>query len=103
MHADRPLNFISFFMPIEIAVWLVRLGYGYIAIGLLLLPWWHLRGLQRLDHAAGSGPWGFRVLVSPGLVALWPWLLTSAVRGSGEPEEECNAHRKLARVRVENE
>lgn len=86
-------------MPIEIAVWLVRLGYAYLAVGLMLLPWWHLRGLRRLDHAAGDGRWGFRILISPGLVALWPWLVANALIGDGEPETECTAHRKLAPVR----
>lgn len=83
-------------MPIEIAVWLVRLGYLYLALGLLLLPWLHVRGLSRMDHTAGEGSWGFRVLISPGLIALWPWLLAKAFSGSGEPAVERNEHRRLA-------
>jgi hypothetical protein len=80
-------------MPMEIAVWWVRAFYAYVVAGLLLLPWWHARGLRRLDAAAAHGPWGFRLLVSPGLIALWPWMLRRAWRARGEPAIECTAHR----------
>lgn len=83
-------------MSLELATWVVRLGYAYGAAGVLLLPWWHWRGLRRLEVAAGAGPWGFRVLISPGLVALWPWLLARARAGGGHPRAERNAHRDLA-------
>jgi len=80
-------------MPVEIATWLVRAFYVYVGVGLLLLPWWHWRGLRRLDETAAKGPWGFRLLISPGLVALWPVMLQRARRGTGHPAEERNAHR----------
>lgn len=85
-------------MPLPLAVWFVRLAYLYGAAGVLLVPWWHIRGLQRLDDAAAPGPWGFRLLITPGLIALWPWLLAQTWRRAGEPPAECNAHRKLARA-----
>lgn len=62
----------------------------------MLLPWWHVRGLRRFDASAGTGPWGFRVLISPGLVAQWPWLLARARSGAGHPHAERNAHRDAA-------
>lgn len=83
-------------MPLEFATALVSAIAVYVAIGLLLLPWWHARGLRRLDTVAADGPWGFRVLISPGLIALWPWLITRARRSNGHPAEERNAHRRLA-------
>jgi hypothetical protein len=83
-------------MPLEFATALVRALAVYVAIGLLLLLWWHARGLRRLDLAAAEGPWGFRVLISPGLVVLWPWLMARARRADGHPAEERNAHRRLA-------
>ena len=83
-------------MSLLIARWVVRAAYAYAMIGIALLPWWQARGLRRLDAAAGAGPWGFRVLVSPGLVALWPWLLRRAGRGTGHPPVERNAHRAAA-------
>src|SRR5262245_49374075 len=77
-------------MPLEVATWLVRFVYAYLAIGIVLLPWWHLRGLRRLDLSAAEGPWGFRILISPGLVALWPWLINRAWHGTGHPPMERN-------------
>lgn len=83
-------------MAIYLAQGLVYSAYAYTAFGFLLLPWWHVKGLARLDSAAGHGPWGFRLLISPGLVALWPWLLTRGLRGNGQPPVERNAHRNAA-------
>jgi len=77
-------------MSLLLASWLVRAAYAYIIIGVILLPWWLARGLRRLDTSAGTRPWGFRVLTSPGLVALWSWLLARARNGSGQPPAERN-------------
>jgi hypothetical protein len=88
-------------MPMELATWVVRVLYAYVAIGLALLPWWHLRGLRRVDRAAADGPWGFRVLISPGLVALWPWLVARGCHGDGHAAPETNAHRARAAAREE--
>lgn len=87
-------------MSLDLAVWLTRVAYVYVAIGTLLVPWWHRRGLRRLDRTTLHGTWGFRVLITPGLIALWPWLFARAARGTGEPAAECNAHRKLARGNI---
>ena len=83
-------------MAESLAQILVWCGYAYVAAGLLLLPWWHASGLARLDAAAGHGGWGFRLLVSPGLVGLWPVLLPAARRGTATPMIETNAHRAAA-------
>ena len=83
-------------MTLLIAVWIVRVGYAYVALGLLLLPWWHLRGLRQLDAGAAEGPWGFRILISFGLVALWPWMLRRAAAAHGHPLPETNAHREAS-------
>jgi hypothetical protein len=80
-------------MNLLLATWLVRVGYVYAAIGVLLLPWFQLKGLRRIDATAGGGPWGFRAMISLGLVLLWPWMLKRALAGRGHPSEERNAHR----------
>ena len=52
----------------------------YVATGLLLGAWFVWAGVQKLDEqAAGTGV-GFRLLILPGVAALWPlvawkWLL----------------------------
>lgn len=85
-------------MSLELATGLVRIFYAYVGVGVLLLPWWHWAGLRRLDTGAAAGPWGFRVLISFGLVALWLPLVFRAHRGSGHPPAERNAHRDRART-----
>jgi hypothetical protein len=53
---------------------LILLG-GYLACGAVFAVAFHALGLARVDPAArGAGP-GFRLLVTPGIVALWPLLL----------------------------
>jgi len=86
-------------MPELAAIVLVRALYLELALGLLLLPWWHARGLARLDSAAARAGLGFRLLVSPGLIVLWPLLLARGLRGGGVPLSERNAHRALLEVR----
>ena len=83
-------------MPLIAATWFVRLCYLYAALGVLLLPWWQWTGLRRLDGTTAHGSLGFRVLVCPGLVALWPFLLARALKGTGLPPAEHNAHRDAA-------
>lgn len=93
---------------ITVATWLVRAAGLYLAVGLVLSLPLHARGLARIDPAVrGAGVW-FRVLVTPGLVALWPLLVGKwrrAVRGEATggavdrpvtPEGLRAAHRTLA-------
>ena len=80
-------------MPVHVATFVVWIFYTYVVAGLVLLPWWHWTGLPRLDSVTAKAPWGFRVLVSPGLIALWPFLLPRAIKGAGRPPVERNAHR----------
>lgn len=69
----------------------------YLACGLAFaLPFvWF--GARRIDPHAAHGSWGFRVLILPGAVALWPLLLRRWVGGVNQPPEERNAHRGAAR------
>ena len=59
----------------------------YLAFGLLFAVPFVLFGAGRLDPDARAGSWGFRVLIVPGVAALWPVLAVRwrrAARG-GEP------------------
>ena len=37
-------------------------------------------GIQRVDPVAQHAPWGFRLIVLPGVAALWPLLLVRWLR-----------------------
>lgn len=67
----------------------------YLLVGILFAVVFVWRGLGRIDPAAREGTWGFRVLVFPGAMALWPLLLGRWWRRSPPPGER-NAHRDLA-------
>ena len=44
----------------------------YVAIGVIVGLPFAVSGIGRVDPAAKAAPWSFRVLVLPGVVALWP-------------------------------
>jgi len=56
-----------------------------------------LVGAGRIDPHATHGSWGFRFLIIPGTILLWPLLLRRWIRGIHEPPEENNPHRRAAR------
>ncbi len=72
----------------------VRVLGAYLLLGVVFAVAFHLRGLRRLDPEASPTTWGFRVLVTPGVVALWPLLARAWVRGGARAER--NAHRDAA-------
>jgi hypothetical protein len=60
---------------------LVVAGGGYLALGVLFALPFAARWAGRLDPAAKAGTWGFRVLILPGAVLLWP-LLAARLRAA---------------------
>ena len=85
-------------MSVAAATWLVRLVGAYLILGVLFAVPFVARGVNRIDPVAARGTWGFRVLIFPGTVALWPVLLRRWLAASPPPEEH-NAHRRAARPR----
>lgn len=71
----------------------------YLALGVILLAPFHHSALPRIDESARDASWGFRVVVSPGLVALWPiilWKWNVARHGGhahGRPDAPVSSHR----------
>ena len=71
---------------------------AYLACGFLFAIPFALVGVKRIDPHAAHGTWGFRLLIIPGTVFLWPLLAKRWLSGAHEPPEESNAHRCAARV-----
>ncbi len=65
--------------PDFIRLLLAALGL-YVSLGFLFAAVFHWRGLSRLDTAARDAGPGFRLLITPGLVILWPWILHRWIR-----------------------
>lgn len=84
-------------MPIPLAnAILVALGV-YLLAGAVLAVVLHAGGLRRIDATAARGSPGFRAVITPGLVLLWPVLLPRWWRGAGAPPAPRDAHRDAAR------
>ena len=76
--------------------WIVGLATVYVLAGLVFAVPFVWRGVERVDPAARGATWGFRVVIVPGVVVLWP-LLLRRWRAGAHPPEERNAHRLAAR------
>lgn len=86
-------------MALETASWLVSLLIVYTIAGLVFAVAFVWRGVARVDPQAGRSTRGFRVMIFPGCVALWPLLLLRWLRG-GPPRPERTAHRRAAGSRT---
>lgn len=71
-------------MPYHVAEALVIALGIYLAAGIAFAVPFALRGAGTIDPAAKGGTRGFRVLIFPGVVALWPFMLVKWRRGAGE-------------------
>jgi hypothetical protein len=62
------------------------LGFGtYAALGFAFAVVVFTLGPERIDKGAAGMAWSVRLLVVPGLVALWPWLLKKWLTGQQPP------------------
>lgn len=80
----------------DLITWGVRLLALYAGAGLVFALFFVTRGVGRVDPVARESTWGFRLIIVPGVVALWPLLARRWLRGQAEPPVECNAHRRAA-------
>ncbi len=62
-------------MSAHLAQLAVLLFAGYAALGCLFAVAFVVRGVARVDPVAAAAPIGFRLVILPGVAALWPWLL----------------------------
>ncbi len=65
----------------------------YLLCGLLFAIPFVLMGVGQIDPHAAHGSWGFRILIVPGTIFLWPLLARRWASGTREPPEEANPHR----------
>ena len=78
------------------AYFLILMGV-YLLCGLIFVVPFVLAGVGRIVPHAVHGTWGFRLLIVPGTILLWPLLARRWLKGVHEPPEERNAHRCAAR------
>lgn len=61
---------------------LVSILGAYALAGVLFAAVFVAVGIQHVDPAAEHAPLGFRLIVLPGVAALWPLLLSRWLRGT---------------------
>jgi hypothetical protein len=66
--------------PVLIANVILLTLAAYIAIGVAFGLYFVFKGIARIDPAAAHAGIAFRLLMLPGAVGLWPWLLIRLVR-----------------------
>ena len=71
----------------------------YLLVGVLFALLFVVRGATVVDPQARGASRGFRLIILPGVAALWPLLAARWLAGGGPPEER-NAHRDRARRRA---
>lgn len=88
-------------MAVTIAQWVVTALAVYVGIGAVIGTAFAFVGSRRVDPAAREGTLGFRLMIWPGAIALWPWALRRWRSGADRPPAECTAHRRAAARQAE--
>lgn len=83
-------------MTVVVSIVLIGVG-SYLLAGLGFALAFVTVGVGRTDPHAAQAGWGFRVLILPGTVFLWPLLARRWLRGERMPPTERTAHRCVAR------
>ena len=81
---------------------IVTVAGVYLLLGVVFAVPFVLKGVNRLEPSAAQGTRGFRLLILPGAIALWPLLLRRWLAASGQQPEERSAHRAAAKRKVES-
>jgi len=81
--------------------WALALLAAYLFAGLGFAAWFHFRGIVRLDAATKGTGLGFRLIISPGLIALWPmlWFRWVAASQAASKQDHLKAQESLAKLR----
>ncbi len=69
-------------ISIALALWITRLAAVYLAAGMAFALPFVLRWAGRLDPVADHGTPGFRLLILPGAILLWPLLAIRLLRNA---------------------
>ena len=68
----------------------------YFSIGFLFALFFVTKWVGRIDSFAKEGSWGFKLLIFPGTIAFWPFLMKRWQKKLADPPEQKNAHRVAA-------
>jgi hypothetical protein len=84
-------------MSLTLANLLLTLAGGYLGAGAIFALAFVTAGVGRIDPASRGVPLGFRLLIAPGVILLWPYLALRWWRADRGLPVECSAHIRAAR------
>jgi hypothetical protein len=84
-------------VSLVIAQFVVGVVEAYAVVGVVFAFLFLVRGVTRLDPRVAGAPKTLRLLILPGIVALWPLFAWRWIAGAHEPIED-NPHRAKARA-----
>ncbi len=79
-------------VDVRVAQVVVGACLAYAAAGIAFALAFVARGVRLVDAAAADGTVGFRVLILPGVAALWPLLAWRWLRATGVVPQQHDAH-----------
>jgi hypothetical protein len=85
-------------MSVSLAGWIVGLAGVYLGIGVVFAVPFLVKGIGKIDPVAAEGTVGFKIIIFPGVMALWPLLARRWMSGATMPPEEKSPHRTAART-----
>lgn len=53
----------------------------YLLLGILFVVPFLMKGLTKVDASAHSGTIGFKIIIIPGVIVFWPFLLRKLIAG----------------------
>ncbi|MDP4264886.1 MAG: hypothetical protein Q8941_20325 [Bacteroidota bacterium] len=59
----------------------------YLAAGFVFAVAFIVKGVTKIDEGAHGATWGFRLIIIPGTIVFWPFLLNKWIRASKTKEE----------------
>jgi hypothetical protein len=59
----------------------------YLAAGVVFAVPFILKGVTKVDEGAHGATWGFRILIIPGTIIFWPFLLNKWMKASKAKDE----------------
>lgn len=60
----------------------------YLLAGLLFAVIFLVKGIERVDESAHGATWGFKLIIIPGIIALWPVLLDKWIKAKPVKHDE---------------
>ena len=85
-------------MSLGIAQFIVAFFELYALAGVVLAALFLPRAVARMDHRVAGAPWTLRLVLLPGVAALWPLIAWRWIAGASAPIER-NPHRAKAAAR----